>query len=424
MSQNSTSDDRISTIETSHSELSVKVASLESKLDSINEQNLRNASAQEDISTQLRSLIELMKQQNPQIISTSDDNEKEGARIYPEVIKLPQKQQKRILITGGSGFVGSNLVDRLMRQGHYVIVLDNMFTGRPQNIQQWTGHVNFQLIIHDVVHPIMLEVDQIYHLACPASPPHYQYNPIKTIKTSTQGTLNMLGLAKRVLARILLTSTSEVYGDPEVHPQHESYWGNVNPIGPRACYDEGKRIAETMMYAYQKQENVEVRVARIFNTFGPRMHPNDGRVVSNFIIQALQGKDITIYGTGEQTRSFQFVDDLVNGLIALMNGDYSQPVNLGNPEEFSVKEFADLIKELTQSSSTIHYLPKTEDDPKQRKPDITTAKQTLGWSPTVPVREGLMKTIEYFRNELLQTGEVIPTGPDAVAPRGGKAGRK
>jgi UDP-glucuronate decarboxylase len=232
---------------------------------------------------------------------------------YPDVAKLPQKKQKRILVTGGSGFVGSHLVDRLMMQGHYIIVVDNMFTGRPQNIQQWAGHPNFQLILHDVVDPIMLEVDQIYHLACPASPPHYQYNPIKTIKTSTEGTLNMLGLAKRVRARILLTSTSEVYGDPEVHPQPESYWGNVNPIGPRACYDEGKRVAETMMYAYEKQSNLEVRVARIFNTFGPRMHPNDGRVVSNFIIQALQSKDITIYGSGSQTRSFQFVDDLVSG---------------------------------------------------------------------------------------------------------------
>jgi UDP-glucuronate decarboxylase len=282
-----------------------------------------------------------------------------GVFSAPVVVSsIPLKQRKRIAVTGGAGFVGSHLVDRLMLQGHYVIVIDNMFTGRPQNIQQWIGHPNFQLILHDVVDPIMLEVDQIYHLACPASPPHYQYNPIKTIKTSTEGTLNMLGLAKRVRARILLTSTSEVYGDPKVHPQPESYWGNVNPIGPRACYDEGKRVAETMMYAYEKQSNVEVRVARIFNTFGPRMHPNDGRVVSNFIIQALQSKAITIYGSGSQTRSFQFVDDLVNGmkravfcvyttksvlllpfvgLIALMNGDYSQPVNLGNPDEYSVK---------------------------------------------------------------------------------------
>lgn len=339
---------------------------------------------------------------------------------YPEITKLSQKLQRRILVTGGSGFVGSHLVDRLMMQGHYVIVIDNMFTGRPQNIQQWAGHPNFQLILHDVVDPIMLEVDQIYHLACPASPPHYQYNPIKTIKTSTEGTLNMLGLAKRVRARILLTSTSEVYGDPEVHPQPESYWGNVNPIGPRACYDEGKRVAETMMYAYEKQSNLEVRVARIFNTFGPRMHPNDGRVVSNFIIQALQNKDITIYGTGDQTRSFQYVDDLVNGLIALMNGDYSQPVNLGNPEEYSVKNFADLIKELTGSNSTIRSLPKTADDPRQRKPDITTAKTKIGWSPRVPVKVGLAKAIDYFRQELQETGEVNPTGPSASAPRGSR----
>eukprot|EP00595_Chromulina_sp_UTEXLB2642_P000499 CAMPEP_0196761284 /NCGR_PEP_ID=MMETSP1095-20130614/455_1 /TAXON_ID=96789 ORGANISM="Chromulina nebulosa, Strain UTEXLB2642" /NCGR_SAMPLE_ID=MMETSP1095 /ASSEMBLY_ACC=CAM_ASM_000446 /LENGTH=272 /DNA_ID=CAMNT_0042110595 /DNA_START=583 /DNA_END=1401 /DNA_ORIENTATION=+ len=262
----------------------------------------------------------------------------------------------------------------------------------------------------------MLEVDQIYHLACPASPPHYQYNPIKTIKTSTEGTLNMLGLAKRVQARMLLTSTSEVYGDPEVHPQKETYWGNVNPIGPRACYDEGKRVAETMMYAYHNQGNVDVRVARIFNTFGPRMHPNDGRVVSNFIIQALQGKDITIYGTGKQTRSFQFVDDLVEGLIRLMNGNYTLPVNIGNPDEYTVKDFAILIKELTSSNSSISILPATKDDPRQRKPDITTAKEQIGWEPRIPVREGLKKTIEYFSKELKESGEIIPTGPDASRP--------
>jgi UDP-glucuronate decarboxylase len=270
-------------------------------------------------------------------IKTGADHSVLAAREYPPVAALSTRDQKRILVTGGSGFVGSHLVDRLMMQGHRVIVVDNLFTGRAKNVVQWSGHPNFQLIIHDVVEPIMLEVDQIYHLACPASPPHYQYNPIKTIKTSTEGTLNMLGLAKRVQARILFTSTSEVYGDPEVHPQKESYWGHVNPIGPRACYDEGKRVGETMMYAYEKQAGVEVRVARIFNTFGPRMHPNDGRVVSNFIIQSLQNKDITIYGTGSQTRSFQYVDDLVNGLMKLMNGNYSQPVNLGNPDEFSVK---------------------------------------------------------------------------------------
>lgn len=296
-------------------------------------------------------------------------------------------------------------------------VIDNMFTGRKKNIAQWLGHQNFNLIVHDVVEPIFLEVDQIYHLACPASPPHYQYNPIKTIKTSTEGTLNMLGLAKRVHARMLLTSTSEVYGDPEVHPQKETYWGHVNPIGPRACYDEGKRVAETMMYAYESQGSVEVRVARIFNTFGPRMHPNDGRVVSNFIIQALQGKDITIYGEGAQTRSFQYVDDLVEGLIRLMNGNYSKPVNIGNPDEYTVKDFATLIKEITKSNSTIKHLPATLDDPKQRRPDITTAKEQLNWEPRVPVRTGLERTIDYFRNELIQTGEIIPTGPYASKPQ-------
>lgn len=266
---------------------------------------------------------------------------------FPRVKRLPSNERLRILVTGGAGFVGSNLVDRLMTTGHEVTVLDNLFTGRKKNVAHWFGHPNFNFIVGDVVVPIMLEVDQIYHLACPASPPHYQYNPIKTIKTSTEGTLNMLGLAKRVNARILLASTSEIYGDPKIHPQVETYWGNVNPIGPRACYDEGKvspmdgsvalsrtscrtqRVAETMMYSYQRQAGVDVRVARIFNTFGPRMHPNDGRVVSNFIIQALQNKDLTIYGDGSQTRSFQFVDDLVKGLIALMNGNYSLPVNLG-----------------------------------------------------------------------------------------------
>lgn len=337
--------------------------------------------------------------------------------IFPPVKKLPESERLRILVTGGSGFVGSHLVDRLMMQGHQVTVLDNMFTGRKKNVGQWLGHPNFQLIVHDVVEPIMLEVDQIYHLACPASPPHYQYNPIKTIKTSTEGTLNMLGMAKRVQARMLLTSTSEVYGDPEVHPQKETYWGHVNPIGPRACYDEGKRVAETMMYAYESQAHVEVRVARIFNTFGPRMHPNDGRVVSNFIIQALQGKDITIYGNGEQTRSFQYVDDLVEGLIRLMNGNYSQPVNLGNPDEYKVKDFARLIKEITKSNSTINFLPATKDDPRQRKPDITTAKRELGWEPRVPVRVGLEKAVAYFAKELEESGEIVPTGPDAARPQ-------
>lgn len=309
----------------------------------------------------------------------------------PHVMKtkhLPDHDRKRILVTGGAGFVGSHLVDKLMMEGHEVIALDNFFTGQRKNVEHWKFHPNFSLIVHDVTQEIFLEVDQVYHLACPASPPHYQYNPIKTIKTSTEGTLHMLGLAKRVDARILLTSTSEVYGDPDVHPQPESYWGNVNTIGPRSCYDEGKRVAETMMYAYRNQVGVDVRVARIFNTFGPRMHPNDGRVVSNFIIQALQGKDLTIYGTGEQSRSFQYVDDLVNGLYALMNGDYDMPVNLGNPDEYTVKRFAEHIREITNSDSKISYLPPTQDDPKQRRPDISTAKAMINWEPRVSVDEG------------------------------------
>lgn len=272
------------------------------------------------------------------------------------------------------------------------------------------------LVVHDVTEPIQLEVDQIYHLACPASPPHYQYNPVKTIKTSTMGTLNMLGLAKRVRARVLLTSTSEIYGDPKEHPQRESYWGNVNTIGPRSCYDEGKRVAETMMYSYRNQNNVEVRVARIFNTFGPRMHPNDGRVVSNFIIQALQNKDMTIYGQGEQTRSFQYVSDLVDGLHKLMNGKYDLPVNLGNPEEYSVKDFAQYIQTMTESNSKIVYLDKSQDDPTQRRPDISTAKLQLGWEPKVTVEQGLKKTIEYFQRVLKEAGEIIPTGPGAAKP--------
>eukprot|EP01040_Poterioochromonas_malhamensis_P003169 gene3169-3377_t len=363
------------------------------------------------IRSELRTeMLELVKQVNIQAAESRSNH-------YPPVKILPEMDRMRILVTGGAGFVGSHLVDRLMMDGHHVIVVDNMFTGRQKNVAHWMGHPNFQLVIHDIVEPIKLEVDQIYHLACPASPPHYQYNPVKTIKTSTQGTLNMLGLAKRVRARILLTSTSEIYGDPEVHPQNESYWGNVNPIGPRACYDEGKRVAETMMYAYQSQCKVDVRVARIFNTFGPRMHPNDGRVVSNFIIQSLQGKDITIYGEGLQTRSFQYVDDLVEGLIRLMNGNYSLPVNIGNPDEYTVKDFAILIKELTNSASTIKYLPATTDDPKQRRPDISLAKEVLQWSPKVPVKVGLSKTIDYFRGELEHTGEIVPTGPEAVKPK-------
>lgn len=330
--------------------------------------------------------------------------------------KLPDHLRKKILVTGGAGFVGSHLVDKLMMEGHEVIVLDNFFTGQKKNVAHWFHHPNFSLVTHDVTEQIMLEVDQIYHLACPASPPHYQYNPVKTIKTSTEGTLNMLGLAKRVRARILLTSTSEIYGDPKEHPQKESYWGNVNTIGPRSCYDEGKRVAETMMYSYKNQNGVEIRVARIFNTFGPRMHPNDGRVVSNFIIQALQNKDLTIYGDGTQTRSFQYVSDLVDGLHALMNGNYDLPVNLGNPDEYTIKDFAEYISELTKTKSKIVYLSKSQDDPTQRKPDITTANREISWSPKVSVKQGLMNTIEYFQKVLDEAGEIIPTGPGASKP--------
>lgn len=333
--------------------------------------------------------------------------------------KLPDSKRMKILVTGGAGFVGSHLVDKLMKQGHEVIVLDNFFTGQKKNIEHWMSHPNFSLIVHDVTEPIILEVDQIYHLACPASPPHYQYNPVKTIKTSTMGTINMLGLAKRVKARMLLTSTSEIYGDPQVHPQPETYWGNVNTVGPRSCYDEGKRVAETMMMSYRNQNNVEIRIARIFNTFGPRMHPNDGRVVSNFIIQALQNKSLTIYGSGEQTRSFQYVDDLVEGLYALMNGDYDLPVNLGNPDEYSVNKFAEHIKEITNSESEIVHLDKSQDDPTQRKPLIDVAKRELKWEPKVTVEEGLKKTIEYFQRVLDESGEIVPTGPGAAKPKHG-----
>jgi len=306
-----------------------------------------------------------------------------------------------------------------MQEGHEVIVVDNFFTGQKKNIEHWLQHPNFSLIVHDVIEPLMMEVDQVYHLACPASPPHYQYNPVKTIKTSTMGTINMLGLAKRVHARMLLTSTSEVYGDPEVHPQPESYWGNVNTIGPRSCYDEGKRVAETMMYAYRDQSKVDVRVARIFNTFGPRMHPNDGRVVSNFIIQSLQNKPLTIYGDGTQTRSFQYVSDLVDGLHALMNSDYDLPVNIGNPDEYNVADFAKYVKELAESKSEIVFLEKSKDDPTQRKPVIDLAKEKLGWEPKVTVKEGLTKAIAYFKRVLEEEGgDIIPTGSGASKPKG------
>lgn len=303
----------------------------------------------------------------------------------------------RTLITGGAGFIGSHLCERLLADGHEVICLDNFFTGSKNNISHLLGNRNFELIRHDIIEPILLEVDRIFNLACPASPVHYQYNPVKTVKTSVMGTINMLGMAKRVRARILQASTSEVYGDPQIHPQTEDYWGNVNPIGIRSCYDEGKRVAETLMMDYHRQNGVDIRIVRIFNTYGPRMAENDGRVVSNFIIQALKGEDITVYGDGSQTRSFCYVDDLVNGLIAMMNCDnFTGPVNLGNPTETSILEFAERIIALTGSRSRIVFKDLPADDPKQRQPNISLAGEKLAWQPLVPVEEGLQKTIAYF----------------------------
>lgn len=311
---------------------------------------------------------------------------------------MPVLSSMKILVTGGAGFIGSHLCDRLVTDGHEVICLDNFYTGSKRNIAHLTGNPQFELVRHDVVEPILLEVDQIYNLACPASPVHYQYNPVKTIKTNVVGTLNMLGLAKRVRARILQASTSEVYGDPEVHPQPESYWGHVNPIGPRANYDEGKRVAETLMFSYHTQNGVDIRVVRIFNTYGPRMAETDGRVVSNFIVQALRGEPLTVYGDGTQTRSFCFVSDLVDGMIrAMQTEDFTGPVNLGNPEEYTMLELAAMILELTGSSSAIEHRPLPQDDPRQRRPDITLARERLDWVPTLPVREGLARTVEYFR---------------------------
>lgn len=307
----------------------------------------------------------------------------------------------RILVTGGAGFIGSHLIDRLMNQGHEVICLDNFFTGHKQNLLQWLGNPNFELIRHDITEPIRLEADQIYHLACPASPVHYQYNPVKTIKTNVMGTLNMLGLARRVKARFLLASTSEVYGDPEVHPQAEDYRGNVNPIGIRSCYDEGKRVAETLAFDYHRQNNVEIRVARIFNTYGPRMLENDGRVVSNFVAQALRGEPLTVYGDGSQTRSFCYVSDLVEGLMRLMNGDYIGPVNLGNPGEYTILELAQTIQKMVNPEGEVQFKPLPQDDPKRRRPDITRAKTHLDWEPTVPLEAGLEPMIEDFRSRLL-----------------------
>jgi UDP-glucuronate decarboxylase len=313
----------------------------------------------------------------------------------------------RILVTGGAGFIGSHLVEYLLRQDHEILCLDNYFTGSKANLLHLRDHPRLEMIRHDVVNPIMLEVDQVYHLACPASPVHYQYNPVKTIKTNVLGTLNMLGLAKRVKARILLASTSEVYGDPQVHPQPEGYWGNVNPIGIRSCYDEGKRVAETLMMDYHRQNGVDTRIARIFNTFGPRMALNDGRVISNFIVQALTGQDITIYGEGRQTRSFSYVSDLVEGLTRLMNVDgVCDPVNLGNPGEYTIIELAEKVLGLINTPSAIIHRELPLDDPGRRRPDITRARELLDWQPTVPLLAGLKETIPYFEAKLKQ--ENIP----------------
>jgi UDP-glucuronate decarboxylase len=306
---------------------------------------------------------------------------------------------KRILITGGAGFLGSHLCERLIKDGHDVLCVDNFFTGSKTNIAHLIGNPYFELMRHDVTFPLYVEVDQIYNLACPASPVHYQFDPVQTTKTSVHGAINMLGLAKRVKARIFQASTSEVYGDPVEHPQPESYWGNVNPIGPRSCYDEGKRCAETLFFDYYRQHNLDIKVARIFNTYGPRMHPNDGRVVSNFIVQALKGEDITIYGDGQQSRSFCFVDDMIEGFVRLMNSPdgLTGPVNLGNPGEYTMLELAETILKLSKSSSKLVNKPLPQDDPRQRQPDIALAQNTLGWAPLVNLEDGLMETIDYFR---------------------------
>jgi UDP-glucuronate decarboxylase len=306
----------------------------------------------------------------------------------------------RILVTGGAGFIGSHLIDRLMVQGHDVICLDNFYTGHKRNLLQWLDNPNFELIRHDITEPIRLEVDQVYHLACPASPVHYQYNPIKTVKTNVLGTMNMLGLAKRVKARFLLASTSEVYGDPNVHPQKEEYWGNVNCTGIRSCYDEGKRIAETLSFDYHRENKVDIRIMRIFNTYGPRMLENDGRVVSNFIVQALRGEPITIYGDGSQTRSFCYVSDLVEGMMRLMNQDFIGPVNIGNPGEYTILQLAQTIQAMVNPDAKLSYKSLPADDPKQRQPDITRAKTYLSWEPTIPLQEGLKLTIKDFRSRL------------------------
>jgi UDP-glucuronate decarboxylase len=310
--------------------------------------------------------------------------------------------EKRILVTGGSGFLGSHLCERLLAEGANVICVDNFFSGTRSNIEHLLGHKRFELMRHDVTFPLYIEVDEIYNLACPASPIHYQRDPVQTTKTSVHGAINMLGLAKRVRASILQASTSEVYGDPSVHPQPEEYWGNVNPIGPRSCYDEGKRCAETLFFDYRRQHNMRIKVARIFNTYGPRMHPNDGRVVSNFIIQALLGRDITIYGDGKQTRSFCYVDDLIDGFVRLMASadSVTGPINLGNPGEFTMLELAQLVLDAVGSRSKIVHRPLPQDDPKQRRPDISKAQDALGWAPRVALKDGLKRTVEYFEGML------------------------
>jgi UDP-glucuronate decarboxylase len=317
------------------------------------------------------------------------------------------ESRKRILVTGGAGFLGSHLIDQLLKRGNEVLCADNLFTGTKRNLEHLHAQPHFEFMRHDVTFPLYVEADEIYNLACPASPIHYQHDPVQTTKTSVHGAINMLGLAKRLRCRILQASTSEVYGDPAIHPQTESYWGNVNPIGPRSCYDEGKRCAETLFFDYHRQHGTEIKVARIFNTYGPRMHPSDGRVVSNFIIQALKGDPITLYGDGNQTRSFCYVDDLIDGLIRLMESpsQVTGPINLGNPVEFTMRELADLVVAQTKSSSPIVNMPLPQDDPRQRKPNITLAQEVLGWSPKVPLQEGLKSTIAYFSSD-----ELSPAG--------------
>jgi UDP-glucuronate decarboxylase len=321
-------------------------------------------------------------------------------RIAPTARAEDKRMKNRILVTGGAGFLGSHLCERLLAEGNEVICADNYFTGSKENVAHLLSNPYFELIRHDVTFPLYIEVDQIYNLACPASPVHYQHDPVQTTKTSVHGAINMLGLAKRVKARIFQASTSEVYGDPEVHPQPEEYWGRVNPIGIRSCYDEGKRCAETLFFDYHRQHNLDIKVARIFNTYGPRMHPNDGRVVSNFIVQALKGQDITIFGDGSQTRSFCYVDDLIEGFIRLMNTEpgFTGPVNLGNPGEFTMLELAEKVIELTGSKSKLTFMPLPQDDPKQRQPNIELAKAKLGWEPKVNLENGLIKTIGYFKS--------------------------